>query len=108
QRLLDQATSTDATFAPLYVERARIAFKAGYISFRKYEPGSLERAHAEVDRAIELDATLASAFVTKAYIFTFERNLGSARKAAERAVELEPNNARAHLVALEVAAEDDR
>lgn len=107
-RLLDRAEAAQSDYAPIHVQRARHTFKSGFIRTGKYKPGTLESAHAQIDKALSLEPNLVDAMIVKAYVYSFENNRGSARRWAEKAVQQAPDSPLAHLVVLEVAAKDDR
>ena len=92
-----QALDFDPSYAPAYVGLAdaynRLAIQGGRPPRELYP-----LAKAALVKALQLDQTLAEAHVLHAVVmFRFERDWEGAEQELKRALELEPNNSRAHL-----------
>lgn len=95
---LEKSIKIDPNFAPVYV-----ALTETYISLNKLIGDNLERlinrenARKSIDRAFELDESLAEAYITKGNLVgKFDWNWGKMKEMAEIALKLEPNNTEAH------------
>jgi tetratricopeptide (TPR) repeat protein len=100
--LLTRVLELDPQFALAWVQRARIAYKSGYISYDDYRPEALRRAHRHLDEAARLDPDLFSVHVIRAYVLMFQGKLGAARAQAERAKRLKPTNLEISVVAADL------
>lgn len=95
---LEKSIKIDPNFAPVYV-----ALTETYISLNKLIGDNLERlinrenARKSIDRAFEIDESLAEAYITKGNLVgKFDWNWGKMKEMAEIALKLEPNNTEAH------------
>jgi WD40 repeat protein/Tfp pilus assembly protein PilF len=94
QTLLRQALAIDPKLAGVHVGLAIAEHRLGFRRGMDFDPESLKRAHAHVDRALELDPKSFDAQLRRAYIFRFQADIPRAQAAAERAREIEPDNVR--------------
>ncbi len=92
----EQAVAQDHRYAPAY---AGIASTVLFLQMRQQLPyaEAHRRATAAVERALQLDPTLSDAYTALGEIKTWEYAWQEAERAFRRAIELNPNDARAHL-----------
>lgn len=81
--LLDKALALNPKHAPAYVRLSRLEQQRGYKKESEWEPEALRRAHAQADRALELDPNLPEAHVRKGYVYFNQKDLRRARDSAE-------------------------
>jgi tetratricopeptide (TPR) repeat protein len=106
--LVREALALNPDYAPAHVQLARATFKDGYLVGDDYKAASLTSAHEHADKAIALDPKLASAYLIKGYVYQAERNYGQARKMADDAGRLAPDDVRVHLLRAEIAEDEGR
>jgi WD40 repeat protein/Tfp pilus assembly protein PilF len=92
QALLRQARAIDPKLVGVHVGLAIAEHRLGFKRGLEFDPESLKRAHAHVDRALELDPKSFDARLRRAYILRFQADIPGAQAAADRARELEPEN----------------
>ncbi|HEX4948671.1 MAG TPA: protein kinase [Blastocatellia bacterium] len=93
---MKQAVAADPTYARAYAGLAASYFDASNIIFSPDE--ALPKVKAAALRALTLDETLAEAYTSLAVVKErYELNWAEARQAHERALALDPNDARAYL-----------
>jgi TolB-like protein len=91
----EQATATDPSYAPAYAGIADAAFMMNMD--RKWPSGDAHgRATAAIERALTLDPGLPEVYAALGEIKSWEYALPEAERAFRHAIELNPNNARAH------------
>lgn len=93
-------------YALVYVELARVTYKAGYLQRDQYRPDALERAHALLRRAAELDPDLYDLHLRLAYLLHFKKDNAGARQEAARAERIKPGDPQTQLVLSAIAADD--
>jgi len=97
---LEESIKLDSTFAPAYVILAE-----DYILMNKFVPNNKEKlihrkkCHEAIDKAIELDNSLAEAYITKGNMISkFDWNWEEMKKMLEKGLQIEPNNSYAHML----------
>jgi TolB-like protein/Flp pilus assembly protein TadD len=95
-RYFQKAIDQDPHYALAYALMADCLTLEARNGFAELAP-MLARAEAAADRAIALDETLAEAYVAKAAVFELKSDQASNAAALERALQLNPNLAVAHL-----------
>jgi TolB-like protein len=99
------ARSAPAVDRPANIEAYNLVLRGNYFYFR-HNPADAERALASFQEAVKLDPTYALAWVGLSNAYSDRANLGvideatgyaQARVAAERAVSIAPDSARAHV-----------
>jgi TolB-like protein/Flp pilus assembly protein TadD len=93
--LYRQAIAADPTYAPAYVGLASTYLVLWRRGLRPPEE-TLPLGRAAVERALELDETLAEAHAALGTVLTAERRPEDAERAFQRALELDPGSAEVH------------
>jgi TolB-like protein/tetratricopeptide (TPR) repeat protein len=95
---LEQATQKDPNFAKAHAVLGDCHFLSLTDEYRTQSPEeSLRRAEESINRALELDDTLAEAHTTKASLLLIRGNVTEAGQQYQRALDLSPNSSTAHL-----------
>jgi TolB-like protein/Flp pilus assembly protein TadD len=96
--LFQQSIEIDPTYAPPYAGLADCYELLGSAPYSTLTPKeAFPKSEAAARKALELDSTLAEAYVPLGYsLLVYERNLPEARKEFERALQLRPEYATAH------------
>jgi TolB-like protein/Flp pilus assembly protein TadD len=105
---LEQAVGKDPGYAPAY---ATLADAYASVSFRRGAPveDALAKARAAAARALQLDETLAEAHALLAWIRCFhDWDWRGSERGLRRALELNPNSARAHDLLAQLLASQGR
>jgi TolB-like protein/Tfp pilus assembly protein PilF len=95
-RYFQKAIDQDPHYALAYALMADCFYLQARGRFAEFAP-TLARAEAAAERAIALDETVAEAHVARAAVFELQSDESSNAKALERALQLNPNLAVAHL-----------
>ena len=97
---LEESIKLDSTFAPAYVILAE-----DYILMNKFIPNNEEKlihrkkCREAIDKAIELDNSLAEAYITKGnMIGKFDWDWEEMKKMLEKGLQIEPNNSYGHML----------
>lgn len=93
--------------AMAYVNLSRLICKAGYIMYREYKPGSLEKAQEALDQAIALDSELFDAYYHGVYLYIRSNNIHKAKQFALKAQEMDPDSPKTDLIFSAIALEED-
>lgn len=95
---LEQAISIEPGFAQAYVTLAETYISINtLIGDNEEKLFYREKAKVAIDRALEIDETLAEAYITKGNIAgKFNWDWEAMKRSAEKALQLEPSNANAH------------
>lgn len=75
-------------YAPAYREVARYFIMRGYISYLKFQPGSLEAADSSLNKAIEINPNYAEAYVLRGHLYRLMERHQDAVAALETAEKL--------------------
>ena len=95
---LESATQKDPKFAKAYAVLADCHYLSLTDEYRSESPEeSLGKAESAVNRALELDDTIAEAHTAKAGLLQIYRHVAAAGNEFQRALELNPNYAVGHL-----------
>jgi TolB-like protein/Flp pilus assembly protein TadD len=94
--LYRQAIAADPAYAPAHVGLAGTYYFLWVLGFLAVEE-ALPQARAAVERALELDETLAEAHAALGTVLTAELRFEEAEREFQRALELNPGSADAHL-----------
>ena len=108
QQLIDQALELDPKCAAAKTIEARVALAKGFLRGHDYRPGTFTIAHALVDEALAMDPRYGSAWRVKGWIYRQQRNFGDARKMADKAAAVDPDDARTGLLLADLYAEEGR
>lgn len=97
-RLLEKSVKIDPKFAAAYAALAT-AYRVKGFSVEPDQPGWMEKATVDVEKALALDSTLAEGYVSRGYLLWSRANGWSYERAVadyRHALELNPNLAEAH------------
>lgn len=97
-RLLEKSVEIDPKFAAAYAALAA-AYRVRAFSVEPDQPAWIEKATAEVEKALRLDSSLAEGYVSRGYLLWSPANGWSYERAVadyRHALELNPNLAEAH------------
>lgn len=83
--ILDQLLEKDPKLVPAHLQMYRFYKKDGYISRKKYKPGSLESAERHLKLALRYDPGYADTYVFYADLYLLKNNAAAARQALEKA-----------------------
>lgn len=75
-----------------HIEMARYYMKSGYINFRNFEPGALDRAEQEIRLALQADPNSANAYVLLGHVYHNRRRPQQAVEALQRAETIGTDN----------------
>ena len=103
KRLLEQAIRENPQHAPAHAALAKVEQDLGYRSGFDFDPAAIRRAHAHVDRALELDPKLTAAHVRRGYLHSWGKDFAKAHAAAEAARAIRANDPEIHLLEMDLA-----
>ncbi|MBK8815712.1 MAG: hypothetical protein IPN42_09510 [Methylococcaceae bacterium] len=86
--LLTKATEVDSTFAPIYIEKARLTLYDGHIVSYEFTGGTLEKAESLLKKAVELDARDSRAYVIFGHVNRLMGKYDEAFQSLTKATEL--------------------
>jgi tetratricopeptide (TPR) repeat protein len=83
-----------------------VAFRQGHYGGDEYEPEQIAKAREYAEKAIELDPSLADAYVVAGWVARAEKRAVEARSAVDTAVKLAPAMLRARVLAAALAMDE--
>lgn len=90
RQLLEEALALDPEYASAYAVLSGISINS-YLQLWRLDPGLLDQAVEQADRALAIDSNDAHALAHKALTLLVQSRVAEARAYAERAVEVDPN-----------------
>jgi hypothetical protein len=91
KKYIEQVLEANPRNALAYVDTARLALLAGYISGDNYEPEALRLAHVGLNTALKIDPRLFEAYMLGGRLAFFEHDLPTAKKMIATAEKIKPN-----------------
>lgn len=89
---LERVLSVNPKNVEAHIEMARLHIRAGYINYRNFQPGALDKAHQELRRALNVKPDSADAYVLLGNVFYLGYSSREALKALEKAEAIGTDN----------------
>ncbi len=105
---LEKILEVNPDYAPAYVGLARVEYKLGYINYDNYKKENLQQAHQYLSKALLIAPELFEAYITRGYVYLFQKDLADARNMAEGAAKLRPSAPEVNLLLAGIAYKEKK